>query len=676
MNCQLRKRIFVGGEVIMRQRTFVKPTTEFDALTRRDFVKMSTAAVALLTSRKSVATTPAPIRTFEHGSPLKQFRYDQITFQTGLHDAQLKQTHSSLMEMSEDGALRPYRLRAGLPAPGEDLQGTYYPTIVPGHSLGQWISGLARYFAVTGDEPTRLKVNRLVEAYARIDDPTGKFYEGHWASPYVYDKIVCGLIDAYQFTGNKEALRVLSQATDRALPHLPGKAIDPGKLSQIDGLEGFPQNADSYELPENQFIAWQLGGDERHLEMAKAYLYHTFFDPLSRGENVLAGRHAYSHVNSLCSAAKAYLVLGDEKYLKAAVNGFTFIEQQSFATGGCGPAEQLVPFSSDQFLEGSVHVNSIGDSLNLATPPLIQHQSFETCCGAYAHFKLTRYLLRITKDSRYGDSMERMMYNTILGALPLQKDGRSFYYADFGPGGRKRYVSDYPDVVSRNKKTGGLEEGGFSGWKWPCCSGTLPQIAADYRISSYLYDASGIYVNLYVPSTVTWDQRGVQISLTQSGHYPLDDSIAVAIIASRPVHSAIRLRIPAWAEEPSIRINGKKIPEPVHSGTFATISREWRTGDRVELELPRRLELKPVDDQHPDTVSLVCGPVVLFSISDDTPEATRSQLLTARQLDRGSAEWRIDTVQQGGLGGTIGRPLSLVPFWSIKDERYFTYLSV
>ena len=96
----------------------------------------------------------------------------------------------------------------------------------------------------------------------------------------------------------------------------------------------------------------------------------------------------------------AYMVGGSQMHLQAAKNAFAMLLQQSFATGGWGPDEQLrAPGSDDVFASLSK-----------------THASFETPCGSYAHFKVTRYLLRVTRDSRYGDSMERMMYNTVLGA--------------------------------------------------------------------------------------------------------------------------------------------------------------------------------------------------------------------------------------------------------------------
>ena len=131
---------------------------------------------------------------------------------------------------------------------------------------------------------------------------------------------------------------------------------------------------------------------------------------------------------------------------------------QSFATGGWGPDESFrVPDSDDLF-------HSLTNT----------HHSFETPCGSYAHFKLTRYLLRITRDGRYGDSMERVLYNTVLGAKPLESDGHAFYYSDYNHQAMKAY---FPD-------------------RWPCCSGTLPQVAADYHLLIYFRDPQGIYVNL------------------------------------------------------------------------------------------------------------------------------------------------------------------------------------
>src|SRR5207248_7887245 len=173
---------------------------------------------------------------------------------------------------------------------------------------------------------------------------------------------------------------------------------------------------------------------------------------------------------------QAYLVLGDDKYLRAARNGFDFVRAQSFATGGWGPDEEFRKPGSGE----------IGESLTKT------HSSFETPCGSYAHFKVTRYLIRTTRDSRYGDSMERVLYNCILGAKPIEQDGHGFYYSDYNNDGSKVY---HP-------------------YKWHCCTGTFSQITADYGISAYFADERSAYVNVVVetlPSDRADESLGVWI---------------------------------------------------------------------------------------------------------------------------------------------------------------------
>src|SRR5579871_5886277 len=413
-------------------------------LTRRQALQRTAAASLVLLGRYGAA---AGTGKTDH---LVQFGYGQVRFAPGPLERQLEENREVLLNLSEDSLLRPYRLREGLPAPGQDLGGWYdTDAFAPGFTYGQWMSALARYYAATGDVKCLEKVNRMVRGLATTIHPEGRFYLNNRFPAYIYDKLVCGLIDAHMFANDPQAIPVLNRATDAVAKHLPPKAM-PHWEKPVDHGEDFTEHAwdESYTMPENQFLAYQRTGDPRYLELAKRFLFNEeYFDPLARGENVLPGRHAYSHVNSLSSAAQAYLVLGDPKYLQTIRNGFDFVQQQSFATGGWGPDEHFV-------VPGS---GKLGESLETT------HSSFETPCGAYAHFKLTRYLLRITKNPRYGDSMERVMYNTALGAKPILSDGSTFYYSDYTFQARKVFHWD----------------------KWPCCSGTLPQIAADYRISAY-----------------------------------------------------------------------------------------------------------------------------------------------------------------------------------------------
>ncbi len=330
-------------------------------------------------------------------------------------------------------------------------------------------------------------------------------------------------------------------------------------------------------------------------------------------------------MNSLCSAMQAYLTLGSGTHLRAAKNGFDMLQAQSFATGGWGPDELLrAPDSPDVY-----------ESLTKT------HSGFETPCGSYAHFKLTRSLLRVTRDPRYGDSMERVMYNTILGAKPLEPDGRTFYYSDYNFQGKKVY----------------------SPHRWPCCSGTHPQVAADYRINTYLRDASGVWVNLYIPSTVRWTQDGARVELTQKSGYPYEPQITLEVKTSKRTEFAVNLRIPAWAEGASVTANGKR--ETASAGTFARVRRMWRSGDRIELELPMRTRLEAVDRAHPETAALMHGPLVLFGMTESLPNVTQAQLLAAKRI--GAKSWQVET--------STGR-LKMLPWTEIGEEEYRTYLRI
>jgi uncharacterized protein len=565
--------------------------------------------------------------------PLEQFDYGDVVLASGLHEKQLEETHSVLMGLSDDSLLKPFRQMSGQPAPGEDLGGWYHYNpdykwgkdedgFAPSCTFGQWVSALARIYAITRDQATREKVIRLNRLYAKTI--SGDYYDRNRFPTYCYDKLVCGLIDSHVYVGDPDALSILERTTNAALPHFPKRAVEHGKEWRPKKDESWTWD-ESYTISENLFLAYQRGAGERYRELGRQYLDDEYYDPLAEGHDVLAGRHAYSYVNSLSSAMQAFLTLGSAKHLHAARNAFEMLSQQSFVTGGWGPDETLRD----------------PDSPDVAASLTESHSSFETPCGSYAHFKLTRYLLRVTRDSRYGDSMERVMYNTVLGSLPLQPDGRTYYYSDYNFKGRKVYHEQ----------------------RWACCSGTLPQVAADYRINTYFRDAQGVYVNLYIPSTVRWTQYGAQIELTQKSEYPYEPHVQIEVKTSRSAELAVNLRIPQWAEGASIAVNGKR--KAASAGSFASVKRKWKNGDRIELELPLRTRLEAIDAQHPETVALLAGPLVLFAITDAEPAVTRTQLLAAKKT--GAQSWEVTTASQ---------PMKMLPFTAIGEQQYSTYLRV
>ena len=606
-------------------------------LERTSLASLAAASSGLWGSRLSRAET--------HGTAaLTEFGYGDVIIASDLHEGQLMNTHAVLMSLSDDSLLKAFRQMAGMAAPGEDLGGWchYNPDydnrkdgdngFAPGCTFGQWVSALARAYAITGDEATRAKVLRLNRLYA--ETITADVYVKNRFPAYTYDKLLLGLLDSHLYAKDPQALAILEHTTNTALPHLPGHAVEHDVLWRTDKDPKDPSWGwdESYTMPENLFLAYKRGAGQRYYDLGMQYLDDkSWFDLLSRNENVLHGRHAYSYVNSLSSAMMAYLVAGSEKHLEAARNAFAMLEAQSFATGGWGPDEMLrAPGSGDLYA-------SLSNT----------HHSFETPCGSYAHFKLTRYLLRVTRDAHYGDSMERMMYNTVLGAKPLEENGDAFYYADYNFDAQRVYKEA----------------------RWPCCAGTLPQVATDYRINIYLRGPQAVYVNLFVPSTLRWTESGASLSLTQEGDYPYEDRVGFTVSASRPTELTLNFRIPRWAEGAEVFVNGTRQKGMAIPGEFAAIRREWKSGDRVDLELPLKMRLEAIDAEHADTVALLRGPLVLMAARRErenaVPKFTREQLLAARRVSE--RQWEADS-QYG--------PVTLLSFTSLGDRPYTTYVKV
>ncbi|HEY1497364.1 MAG TPA: beta-L-arabinofuranosidase domain-containing protein [Candidatus Solibacter sp.] len=556
-------------------------------LSRRGFLQTVTAGAA-------AGTLPAASR-----ENLREFGHSDVVLTGGPLKQQYDWVHAHFLSLDNDRLLKVYRQRAGLPAPGDDMGGWYDADgFVPGHTLGQYISGLSRIYATTRAAATRAKVQQLVMGYAATLRDDGYPYASEKAAVtwpcYILDKYVVGMLDANRLAGVPAARDLLPRVIRGAIPQIPDHTYDRGPDSPKQAPYDEP-----YILPENLFHSYELTGDRQFLDMARLYLLNQeYFDPLAQGRNLLPGKHAYSHVIALSSAAKAYEVLGDAKYLNAIRNAWDMLEEtQQFASGGWGPKEAFVP----------PHEGKLGEFLTTT------REHFETPCGCYAHMKLARYLLRFTADPRYGDGLERVLYNTILGSIEPTENGDYFYYSDYQSGARKGYY----------KK------------KWPCCSGTLVQGVADYATSIYFQDSGGIYVNLFAPSEVRWKNA----RLIQDTRYPHADSVHLRVDVPKPVEFAIHVRIPAWLSAPaSIAVNGKSFDVAASPGTFAAIRRRWSANDTVDVKLPWRDRTQPIDDRHPDTVALMRGPLMMVS-----------------------------------LEAPLGAPPIWEPFYSVRAQTYTTY---
>ncbi|MGD0841534.1 MAG: beta-L-arabinofuranosidase domain-containing protein [Candidatus Acidiferrales bacterium] len=562
---------------------------------------------------------------------MTEFDYGDVRLTGGPFKDHYDRILASYLALDNDRLLKVYRQRAGLPAPGEDMGGWYDADgFVPGHALGQFISGLSRYARATGDADAYAKVRALVAGFGETLGPDGYPYASAKAATtwpcYILDKYEIGLLDSFRFAGVTQSRDLLSRVIRGALPYLPDHTYDRGPNS--------PKQApydETYILSENLFDSYEVTGNREFFDLARKYLLTAdYFGPLATGTYPLAGKHAYSHVIALSSAAKAYEVLGDPIYLQAIENAWNLLESgQQYASGGWGPKEAFV--ETDQ--------GKLYESLTAT------QYHFETPCGSYAQTKLARYLLRFTGDARYGDGLERVLYNTILGAKDPDGDNDFFYYSSYGPQAQKSYYKS----------------------KVPCCGGTLVQTVADYVRNVYFRSNDGVFVNLYTPSELRWNAGNIPVKLVQTTAYPFDDSAHFRLELPAPAEFAISLRIPRWISgSPGISVNGKAASVRADRGTWATIKRRWSTNDTIKLRLPFEFRTEAIDNKNPEMVAAMRGP--LMYVAATPPEDLASVPL---RLPQGLAP----LMNAPGLFkyGLLEQTLQFKPFFTVHDERYNTY---
>jgi len=499
---------------------------------------------------------------------LQPFDYDGVRLLPSRFKDQVERAREVYGAIPNDDILKGFRRNAGLPAPGNDMRGWCAQT--SSVIFGQLLSGMARMSRATGDPSLREKAGALLEGWTQTLGPDGDVR----MRPYDWEKLVCGLVDLHLYADLPSALPLLARTTEwaartfdrsrRSAENFDFQGIGPGKTSEW------------YTLPENLYRAHLASGNGLFKEFAGVWLYEDYwrrFAETSAPDEVVAV-HAYSHVNSFSSAAMAYAVTGDERYLRICVNAYDFLlRTQCYATGGFGPDERLMPPDG-----------SLGRSLDL------YGYHAEIPCGTWSAFKLCRYLMSFTGEARFGDWIETAFYNGIGASLPTEPDGRTFYYGDY-------------------RISGGIKQ--FYWFEWPCCAGTYWQTVADYHNIIYFRDAGGIYVNLLVPSEVSWRHDGQEVRLRQETSFPEADSSRLTLEMGRPGRFALRIRVPRWCQGLSVTINDEPFPISARPDTWATIEREWQPRDVVIVRLPMTLRMAPIDPQHPRRVAILYGPQVL-----------------------------------------------------------------
>ncbi len=577
---------------------------------------------------------------------LEPFDYRPVTLDGGFMKKQFNEIRDYYMAISNDAILYEFRMRAGLPTPGEKLIGAAHGGAST-DKFGQWLSGLSRMYASTHDFKILEKVRELVEEWEKCIAADGFF----WCSreepqhPYRYEKVVAGLLDAYLYCDTDKSLSCISRITDWAVKNMD-RARNYNDFFSEAGLEW-------YTVSESLYRVYLTTGDEKYFDFAQVWEYSEYWDLYANRKNIFerlpfdnrqqaTWYHAYSHVNTLNSAAAAYRVKGEKKYLDTIVNAYEFLhDTQIFATGAYGPEERLLPH--DQ------RVRALS----------IWPNSAETQCGTWAGFKLSKYLISFTGNAKYGDWIERLIFNAIGASIPMSKEGHVYYHASYSVWGYSKHTIGFP---------------------WACCTGTRPQAAADFADLIYFKDADNLYINLFAPSTVHWNRHKNKITVCQKTGFPENPQTLLTLSMESPSDFAIKLRVPQWLAGPiSAVVNNSKVEVQSDQNNWATIKRIWRDGDQLLVTLPMKLWLSRLDTAKKDgfPAAIMYGPVVLAASSSKPGNGYKGTSNPSDKIDFDNLQTALVPVAGKPLTYQLAADTSVQfkPFYEFKEgEIYYLYL--
>jgi uncharacterized protein len=491
-----------------------------------------------------------------------------------------------LLSLDQDRLLHNFRVTAGLPSAARPLGGWEAPDVeLRGHAVGHYLSAVSIMYASTGDERFKQRADSLVSEFAKVQAAEGtKFHPGYlsafpeelfdrvetrqrvWAPYYTIHKIMAGLLDAYALTGNAQALDVLKKQADWVVWR-NGRLTDAQRQAMLQTEQG--------GIVETLANLYGVTGDARYLTAATWLEHHRIVDPLANHVDPLDNVHANTQIPKIIGAAREYELTGDPKYHEIATFFWDRVtHHRSFVFGGNSDGEAFFPEA-----ETSHHLGAEGP---------------ETC-NTYNMLKLTRHLFAWSPSAETMDFYERALTNHILGSQD-PKTGMVIYYCPLKPGAFKTFST---------------QEDSF----W-CCLGTGMENHAKYNDTIYFHDgqtASGqppaLYVNLFIPSELTWKEKGIKIR--QTTKYPEEDTTSLTVSTAAPTELAVKIRYPGWTRSGmTLSINGREQRVTASAGSYVTVDREWKTGDRIDVRLPMSLHMEALpDDDH--VQALMYGPVVL-----------------------------------------------------------------
>ncbi len=443
-----------------------------------------------------------------------------------------------------------------------------------GHITGHLLSAYGLMYAATGSEIFKLKGDSLVSGLAEVQTALGSGYLSAfpeelinrnlrggsvWAPWYTLHKLFSGLIDQYLYADNMEALEVVKGMGDWAYRKLKPQSEETRRKMIRNEFGGI--NESFYNL-------YAITGNEDYRWLAGYFYHNDVIDPLKELKDDLGTKHTNTFIPKVIAEARNYELTKDETSRKLTEFFWhTMIDHHTFAPGCSSQKEHFFDTAHfSKFLNG---------------------YTGETCC-TYNMLKLSRHLFCWTGEAKVADYYERALYNHILG----QQDPESGMLCYFLP------------LLNGAYKVYSTKENSF----W-CCVGSGFESNAKYGEAIYYHNDKGIYVNLFIPSEVRWEAKG--ITLRQETAFPAEETTVLTVShAHQPVQTTIYLRYPSWSGKVKVKINGKAVAAKRQANSYIALNRQWKEGDRIEVTYPMQVYLETTPDT-PNRGALLYGPLVL-----------------------------------------------------------------
>ncbi|GGY00370.1 glycosyl hydrolase [Massilia dura] len=579
-----------------------------------------------------------------------------------------------LMALDPDRLLAPFRREAGLPAVKQSY-GNWESSGLDGHMGGHYLSALALMHAATGDPQVKERLDYFVRELKRCQDASGDGYlggvpggkealakiaqgdlqadnfsvNGKWVPWYNLHKTFAGLRDAYRIGGNADARAMLVAYSDWALG-LTSKLSDAQMQAMLRAEHGGM----------NEVLAdvAEITGDRKYLALAQRFSHRAVLDPLEAGKDQLTGLHANTQIPKVIGFERVGTLANDPKMREAARFFWqTVVNNRSVAIGGNSVKEHF------------------HDHANFG--PMIDEVEGPETCNTYNMLKLTELLFADRPQSRYGDYYERALYNHILSSQRPETGG-FVYFTPMRPNHYRVYSQ--------------VDQG-----MW-CCVGSGIESHAKYGQFIYAREKDTLFVNLFIPSELTWADKNVRI--TQATAFPDEDTTRVTVHGGG--RFSIKLRYPAWVAKGAlaVKVNGKAVQATAGADGYVNIDRQWRDGDTVDLKLPMKTHLEQMPDKS-NWYAVLHGPIVLAAktapfrdeklnvFADDSRMGHIAQgqvcpLEAAPMFVADAKDFtnRIKPVKGQPLtftapglirGGPDAGNLRLIPFFRLHDARYTMY---